>query len=128
MHTPITGGSGNGSRTPLPTACSAFNDYPLLWTADQIAIGVNGSVCHRHRKPRTGRAAWPFDAPQHLLPNVAIGGTPGGAAGDSIFPRTMEIEHVRIWQAPPQDLRLTTRRRCDHSSINDEAKRCARTA
>jgi beta-glucanase (GH16 family) len=101
VHTPITGGSGNGSRTPMPTACSAFNDYQLLWTADEIAIGVNGSVYHRYRNPRTGRAAWPFDAPQYLLLNVAIGGTLGGAVDDSIFPRTMEIEHVRIWQAPP---------------------------
>lgn len=101
VHTLITGGSGNGSHTPLPTACSAFNDYQLLWTADEIAIGVNGNVYHRYRNPRTGRAAWPFDAPQYMLLNVAIGGTLGGAVDNSIFPRTLEIEHVRIWQAPP---------------------------
>jgi beta-glucanase (GH16 family) len=99
VHTPTTGGSGNGSRTALPTACTEFHDYQLLWTADEIAIGVNGNVYHRYRNPRTGRAAWPFDAPQYLLLNIAVGGTLGGAVDDSIFPRLMEIEHVRVWQA-----------------------------
>ena len=100
VHTPITGGSGNGSRTTLPSACTAFNDYQLHWTADEIAIGVNGNVYHRYRNPRTGRPAWPFDAPQYLLLNIAVGGTLGGAVDDSIFPRTLEVEHVRVWQAP----------------------------
>jgi beta-glucanase (GH16 family) len=101
VHTPITGGSGNGSRTALPTACTAFHDFQLHWTADEIAIGVNGNVYHRYRNPRNGRAAWPFDAAQYLLLNIAVGGTLGGAVDDSIFPRTMEVEHVRVWQATP---------------------------
>ena len=101
VHTPVTGGSGNGSRTALPTACTAFHDFQLHWTADEIAIGVNGNVYHRYRNPRSGRAAWPFDAPQYLLLNIAVGGTLGGAVDDSIFPRTMEVEHVRVWQATP---------------------------
>jgi beta-glucanase (GH16 family) len=100
VHTPITGGSGNGSRTALPSACTAFNSYQLHWTRDEIAIGVNGNVYHRYRNPRTGRAAWPFDAPQYLLLNIAVGGTLGGPVDDAIFPRTMEVEHVRVWQAP----------------------------
>ena len=101
VHTPVTGGSGNGSRTALPTACTAFHDFQLHWTADEIAIGVNGNVYHRYRNPRSGRSAWPFDAPQYLLLNIAVGGTLGGAVDDSIFPRTMEVEHVRVWQATP---------------------------
>jgi beta-glucanase (GH16 family) len=104
VHTRSTldtvGGSGSGTRTSLPTACTEFHNYQLLWTADEIAIGVNGIVYHRYRNPRSGRAAWPFDAPQYLLLNIAVGGTLGGAVDDSIFPRTMEIEHVRVWQAP----------------------------
>jgi beta-glucanase (GH16 family) len=99
VHTPITGGSGNGSRTALPTACTQFHSYQLHWTADEIAIGVDGRVYHRYRNPRSGRAAWPFDAPQYLLLNIAVGGTLGGAVDDSIFPRTLEVEHVRVWQA-----------------------------
>jgi beta-glucanase (GH16 family) len=90
----------NGSRTALPSACTAFNDYQMHWTADEITIAVNGLVYHRFANPRTGRAAWPFDAPQYLLLNIAVGGTLGGAVDDTIFPRTMEVEHVRVWQRP----------------------------
>ena len=100
VHTPITGGSGNGSSTQVADACTAFHDYQMHWTAQEIAIGVDGVVYHRYRNPSTGRPAWPFNAPQYLLLNIAIGGTLGGAVDDSIFPVTMEVEHVRIWQAP----------------------------
>lgn len=52
----------------------------------------------RHLNPRTGQAAWPFDAPQYLLLNVAIGGDLGGAVDERIFPVTLEIDHVRVYQ------------------------------
>jgi beta-glucanase (GH16 family) len=91
----------NGSFTTVPTACTAFHDYQLLWTADEIAIGVDGVVYFRFRNPRTDRRAWPFDAPQYLILNIAIGGTLGGAVTDSIFPVTMEVDHVRVWQRAP---------------------------
>lgn len=101
VHTPTTGGSGNGSTTTVATACTAFHDYQLLWTADEIAIGVDGVVYHRYRNNRTGRRDWPFDRPFYLLLNIAIGGTLGGTVDDRIFPVVMEVEHVRVWQPPP---------------------------
>jgi beta-glucanase (GH16 family) len=99
VHTPTTGGSGNGSSTQVPDACTAFHNYQMHWTANEIAIAVDGVVYHRYRDPGTGRRAWPFNAPQYLLLNIAIGGTLGGSVDDGIFPVTMEIEHVRVWQA-----------------------------
>ena len=85
----------------MSDACSAFHDYQLHWTADELAIGIDGVVYYRYPNPRAGRAAWPFDAPQYLLLNIAIGGTLGGAVDETIFPVTMEIEHVRVYQARP---------------------------
>ena len=100
VHTPLTGGSGDGSSIQLADACTAFHDYQLHWTASEIAIGVDGVVYHRYRNPGSGRPAWPFNAPQYLLLNIAIGGSLGGAVDDGIFPVTMEIDHVRVWQVP----------------------------
>jgi beta-glucanase (GH16 family) len=94
-----SGGGGTGAATQVPDACTAFHDYQLHWTVDEIAIGVDGVVHFRYPNPRTGRAAWPFDEPQYMLLNIAIGGVLGGAVDDGIFPVTMEIEHVRVWQA-----------------------------
>jgi beta-glucanase (GH16 family) len=95
-----SGGNSIGAATQVPDACTAFHDYQLHWTADELAIGIDGVVYYRYPNPRAGRATWPFDAPQYLLLNIAIGGTLGGAVDDTIFPVTMEVEHVRIWQAP----------------------------
>ena len=93
-----SGGAGRGAATQVGDACTAFHDYQLHWTADEIAIGVDGVVYFRYPNPRSGRRFWPFDAPQYLLLNIAVGGVLGGAVDDGIFPVTMEIEHVRVWQ------------------------------
>ena len=93
-----SGGAGQGAATQVADACTAFHDYQLHWTADEIAIGVDGVVYFRYANPRTGRRFWPFEAPQYLILNIAIGGVLGGTVDDGIFPVTMEIEHVRVWQ------------------------------
>ncbi len=95
-----SGGNSIGAATQVPDACTAFHDYQLLWTASEIAIGVDGVVHFRYANPGTGRDRWPFNAPQYLLLNIAIGGDLGGPIDDTIFPVTMAIEHVRVWQAP----------------------------
>jgi beta-glucanase (GH16 family) len=95
-----SGGASTGAATQVNDACTAFRDYQMHWTANEITVGVDGVVYFRYANPGTGRDRWPFNAPQYLLLNIAIGGTLGGAVDDGIFPVTMEIEHVRVWQAP----------------------------
>ena len=73
----------------------------MTWTADAIAFAIDGVRYHRYVNRRSGGDAWPFDAPQYLILNIAIGGDLGGAVDDRIFPVTMEVEHVRVYQALP---------------------------
>jgi beta-glucanase (GH16 family) len=101
VHTQVSGGPGTGGAVQVPDDCTAFHSYQMHWTADEIAMAIDGVVYYRYTNPRSGKARWPFDAPQYLLLNLAIGGVLGGTVDDSIFPVTMEIDHVRIWQAPP---------------------------
>ena len=100
LHTLQSGGLGTGGATRVADACSAFHDYQLIWTKDEIQIGVDGVNYYRATKPAGGYRAWPFDFPQYLLLNIAIGGNLGGAVDDTIFPVTLEIEHVRVFQKP----------------------------
>ena len=100
IHTLESGGPGTGSATQVPDACKAFHDYQLTWAPGEIQIGVDNRVYYRATDSGRGLAAWPFEAPQYLLLNLAIGGTLGGAVDDSIFPVTMEIDHVRVYQRP----------------------------
>jgi beta-glucanase (GH16 family) len=85
----------------LPDACNAFHDYQMHWTRDGVSFGVDGFVHLHYPRQDVGPRAWPFDAPQYLLLNVAIGGHLGGPVDDRIFPVQMEVEHVRVYQPPP---------------------------
>lgn len=100
VHTLQSGGTGTGGATQVTDACTAFHNYQMNWTATGIDFGVDGVNYYHYNNPKSGAATWPFDAPQYLLLNVAIGGDLGGAVDDSIFPVSMEVEYVRVYQAP----------------------------
>jgi beta-glucanase (GH16 family) len=94
------GGQGTGNGTQVPDACTAFHDYQLHWTPQQMRFGIDGKVHHVYRNAGKGTSQWPFDTPEFLILNIAIGGHLGGPVDDSIFPVQMEVEHVRVYQAP----------------------------
>lgn len=98
IHTKSTDESGDGNWTRVVDPCSSFHDYHVLWTPQQIDIGVDGRVYHTYKNDGRGRDSWPFDDPQYLLLNLAIGGDMGGAVDDSIFPVQYEIDYVRAYQ------------------------------
>jgi len=95
-----SGDKGIGSDTHVGDACSAFHDYQMLWTPDEVRFGVDGKQHFAYRNEHRGRDQWPYDAPEFLLLNFAVGGTLGGPVDDSLLPATMEVEFVRVWQAP----------------------------
>ncbi len=98
VHTAAAHGTGTGDATQVPDACTAFHDYQMHWTPQALRFGVDGMVHFVYPNPGTGRDRWPFDAPQFLILNIAVGGDFGGAVDDSIFPVRMEIDHVRVYQ------------------------------
>jgi beta-glucanase (GH16 family) len=77
-----------------------FHVYSMEWTADQIEVLVDGQKFFTFRNEGTGSRAWPFDKPQYLLVNLAIGGSWGGQKGidDSRFPSRYLVDYVRIYQ------------------------------
>ena len=92
-------GTGNTKNTTVADACDAFHNYQLYWDADQLAIGVDGKYYFQFVNAKTGDyKKWPFDQPQYLLLNLAIGGDLGGAVDDNIFPSKFEIDYVRVYQ------------------------------
>ncbi len=93
-------GTHNLVKTPLPTACSAMHRYQLWWTPDYLIMGVDDQPRFMQINTDGDPAKWPFDAPMHLLLNVAVGGTWGGEQGISAdaFPAAMEVDYVRVYQ------------------------------
>ena len=95
-----SGRAGPTGSTALPDACTAFHNYQIKWTPDEIVFYVDGNTYRDlYNKPADPRG-WPFDKPQYLLLNVAVGGTLGGdAVNDATLSDTsLEVDYVRVYQ------------------------------
>ena len=95
-----SGDKGIGGSTRQLYVCEAFHDYQMLWTPEEIRFGIDGKQHFVYRNEGKGKAQWPYDAPEFLLLNVAIGGSLGGKVDDRILPVKMEVDYVRVWQKP----------------------------
>ena len=98
------GGGGSTGSKVVSDACTAFHNYQIKWTANAIEFYVDG-VSYRpaYVNPSPGAAsnAWPFDKPQYLLLNLAVGGDLGGTVNDATLSATsLEVDYVRVYQAP----------------------------
>jgi beta-glucanase (GH16 family) len=87
-------------RLFLDDCSENFHVYSLDWDAETITILVDDKPYFSFKNEHTDRTAWPFDKPQYLLLNIAVGGGWGGQKGvdDSIFPLKMEVDYVRVYQ------------------------------
>ena len=93
-------GTHKNEITNVPDCYSAFHKYILEWDASELRFYIDSKLYHTFKNEGTGSQVWPFDKRFHLLLNIAVGGTYGGAQGidDNIFPRSMVIDYVRIYQ------------------------------
>ncbi|HWN87950.1 MAG TPA: glycoside hydrolase family 16 protein [Chitinophagaceae bacterium] len=93
------GGNGKGSAKVIATATDDFHLYRLDWAPYGIRGYFDNEKVFEYTNPNSGYASWPYDKKFHMLLNIAVGGTWGGAQGvdDSVFPATMEIDYVRVY-------------------------------
>jgi beta-glucanase (GH16 family) len=98
-------GTQRGGTEYLDTAASEFHVYKMEWLPDKIIFTVDDEHIFTHQPGKFVSCPeweqWPFDREFFIILNVAIGGDWGGANGvdDSIFPTTMEVDYVRVYQA-----------------------------
>lgn len=95
-----TRGTQKSATTTVSTCYSAFHVYALEWEANEYRVYVDDLLYFTFTNEGTGYKVWPFNKRFHLLLNVAVGGNWGGAQGidDSVFPRTMMVDYVRVYQ------------------------------
>jgi beta-glucanase (GH16 family) len=97
-----TRGNGRGARIEIADAETAFHVYAVEWTPDHLKFFVDDLHYFTLKNDGTGVDSWPFDAPQFLILNLAIGGAWGGQQGvdDNIFPQRFLIDYVRVYRRP----------------------------
>lgn len=100
----------NSSKTPLshftdrdPHWLDRFHTWAMDWTPEEILITLDGEELNRIPLSETfngseGGGSNPFNSPQYLLLNLAIGGDNGGTPDASRFPLRYEIDYVRLYQ------------------------------
>ena len=93
-------GTAKGANVTIANPWEDFHVYAMEWYADRIDVFVDGQKYFTFRNEGTGSAAWPFDKPQYLLINLAIGGSWGGQRGidDTRFPHRYVVDYVRVYQ------------------------------
>lgn len=89
-----------GGTTDVENVASEFHVYAIDWTEDEIIWYVDGEEYYRVINPDKTYKEWPFDKRFHLILNIAIGGTWGGAQGidPNLQEATMEIDYVRVYK------------------------------
>lgn len=93
----------DGTGIKVPGASDGFHVYAIEWNSKQIAFFVDHQKYYTYHKPGKDAAGWPFNKPQYLILNLAIGGAWGGAKGidDAIFPQRFDIDYVRVYKKRP---------------------------
>ncbi len=92
--------TGKGDKLSVPDASEKFHIYAVEWDTKKMDFSVDGKVYFTYENEGTGEAAWPYDKPQYLILNLAIGGGWGGAKGidEASFPQRYYIDYVRVYQ------------------------------
>jgi beta-glucanase (GH16 family) len=85
------------------TSCEEeFHIYGLLWTEEKLTFYVDtpDNIVHTYNPAVKTAENWPFNQTAFFILNVAVGGNWGGAQGidNSIFPQSMEIDYVHVYQ------------------------------
>jgi beta-glucanase (GH16 family) len=94
-------GNHRSATAKVPDACREFHRYQMHWTRTRITVGVDDRHYFQYSNDGSGEAEWPFDSPQFLILNIAVGGTWGARQGvdDAAFPAELQVDYVRVYQA-----------------------------
>jgi hypothetical protein len=94
--------NGHQSRTSSFTLSngkfsSGFHIFSFTWTPNKLIWRVDKQ--QYFFLTRAEIPDFPFDLPQFLICNVAVGGNwPGSPDGNTVFPQNMIVDYIRIYQ------------------------------
>lgn len=79
-----------------------FHKYTIVWDESSIKYYVNDKHYITFEKGQEGRdetkEGWPYYPPYFLIINLAVGGNFGGEIDDNIFPQTLLVDYVKVYE------------------------------
>jgi beta-glucanase (GH16 family) len=104
IHGPgYSGGNGLGGSYSLSNGrrlADDFHTFAIEWEPNVIRFYVDG-LLYKTRTPADlpANSSWVFAHPFFILLNVAVGGSwPGNPDASTVFPQTMTVDYVRVYQ------------------------------
>lgn len=98
LHTTSSSGATqNTGKTTISGVSNEFHVYSMIWDRDKIEFLVDDVSYYIYQPDNKNAETWPFDKPQYLLLNIAMGGI-GGAIDPSFTASSMDIDYIRIYQ------------------------------
>ena len=104
VHGPgYSGAKGITAQTGLPGGARISDEFHVFrvdWSPDSVEFFLdNSSYAKVRRSDVPAGSRWVFDHPFFILLNVAVGGDwPGNPDRDTIFPQSMVVDWIRVWQ------------------------------
>lgn len=110
MHTSSSHGNTiNLGYTNVLDYNTEFHLYEANWTKDKIEFSVDGNVYYTYQPATKDKDTWPFDKPQFIIMNIAMGGNFGSypemetnGLKNGIEPglsiARMEVDYVRVYK------------------------------
>jgi beta-glucanase (GH16 family) len=104
IHGPgYSGGQSYGKKFNLKSGTFAddFHTFAVEWQPDEIRWLIDGETYFTATpKDLPAGAQWVFNHPFFIILNVAVGGNlPGPVGKDTVFPASMTVDYVRVYQA-----------------------------
>ena len=84
------------TRKEVKQLGGAFHTYALEWTPEALKTYLDGEHVYTYDK-NSDELDYPFNEPQNLIINMAIGGTKGKAIDPALTAERMEVEYIRVY-------------------------------
>jgi beta-glucanase (GH16 family) len=102
VHTPayyFKIGNQISSVRPVADMAGTWHTYAVEWTPTEVRGYVDDELYYLYDK-NANRREWPFDEPQNLIMNLAMGGGWGGALGmdPEMSTQIFELDYVRVYE------------------------------
>ncbi|MHA6524113.1 choice-of-anchor Q domain-containing protein [Tessaracoccus sp. G1721] len=91
-----------------------YHTFAVEWAPGEITWTVDGIEFHDAAPADVDPNQWVFEHPFFLIMNTAVGGNFGGAVSpDTVFPQTLKIDYVRVYQQVTRPVTFTSMFRDD---------------
>ncbi|AFH63505.1 carbohydrate binding domain-containing protein [Paenibacillus caseinilyticus] len=106
--------SGKEYELPNGSTIEDYHTYAIEWEPGEIRWYVDGLLYSTKNdwysrsadQPANNAYPAPFDEEFHLLMNLAVGGNfDGSPAPDTVFPKSMKVDYVRVYELTGREYR-----------------------